>query len=215
LFEAQIEEAAHVLAQALAHDPLFVYALPNDAERAARLRAFLARTVSYGLLYGQVFTTSGIVMGAAVWLPPGSDVTPERIASTGYDQRRAIIGREGLLKIGQVLDYLNDVHRRNFAPDHWYLNVVGIAPAKQRQGIGHALVGGAIEVQVAGPYLFVILGGSGGRRHSQFGGQPAAAAFVNGQRFFATAVQGQGDHQLGAKRAYSSLISPEERDGQA
>jgi ribosomal protein S18 acetylase RimI-like enzyme len=145
LNEAQIEAAADVLAQALANDPLFVYALPDDAERAARLPAFLARNLFYGILYGQVFTTPGAVTGAAVWLPPGSDITPERAANAGYGQLATIIGREGLLKIGQVLDYLNEAHHRDFAPDHWYLNVVGVAPARQRQGIGQAMVQAGIE----------------------------------------------------------------------
>jgi ribosomal protein S18 acetylase RimI-like enzyme len=145
LAKAQIEAAAGVLAQALANDPLFVYALPDDAERAARLPAFFARNLFYGILYGQAFTTAGAVTGAAVWLPPGSDITPERAASAGYGQLATIVGREGLLKIGQVLDYLNDVHHRDFAPDHWYLNVVGVAPARQRQGIGQALVQAGIE----------------------------------------------------------------------
>jgi hypothetical protein len=115
LKEAQIDEVAQVLAQALANDPLFAYVLPDNAERAARLPAFFARNLFYGILYGQVFTTSGKVMGAAVWLPPGSDITPERAASAGYGRLATIIGREGLLKIGQALDYLNDAHHRDFS----------------------------------------------------------------------------------------------------
>jgi ribosomal protein S18 acetylase RimI-like enzyme len=151
LAEAQIETAAQLLAQALAGDPFFKYALPDDAERAARLPPFFARNLFYGLLYGQTFTTVGNVMGAAVWLPPGSDVTPERAASADYGQLATIIGREGLLRIGQALDYLNEVHHRDFAPDHWYLNVVGVAPAWQGQGIGRALVqAGVAQAAAAG-----------------------------------------------------------------
>jgi ribosomal protein S18 acetylase RimI-like enzyme len=151
LAETQIETAAHLLAQALANDPLFAYALPDEAERASRLPAFLARNLFYGLLYGQAFTTAGNVLGAAVWLPPGSDVTPERAASAGYNQLSSILGREALLKIGQALDHLNDGHHRAFAPDHWYLTVVGVDPARQRQGIGRALVqAGVAQAAAAG-----------------------------------------------------------------
>jgi ribosomal protein S18 acetylase RimI-like enzyme len=61
------------------------------------------------------------------------------------------MGREGLLRIGLVLDYLNDVHHRDFAPEHWYLSVVGVAPAQQRQGIGRALVlAGVAQAAAAG-----------------------------------------------------------------
>ena len=70
LSESQIEAAAHVLAQVLYDDPLFVYMLPNAEERRQRLPAVFEPQVRFGHLYGEVFTTVGEPEGTAVWEAP-------------------------------------------------------------------------------------------------------------------------------------------------
>ena len=118
LVEAQIEDAARVLALALQDDPLNVYVLPNREERALRLPAFFAVHLRYGHLFGEVCTTPSASEGAAVWLPPGSDITPERAASAGFNQLSTIIGADAIPRLGRVLDYLEAFHHRDFPSKH-------------------------------------------------------------------------------------------------
>jgi GNAT superfamily N-acetyltransferase len=140
LDEAQLDDAARALALAFQNDPLQSYVLPDPEERALRSPAHLATLLLYGHLFGEVTTTQGTPEGAAVWQPPGAEITPERAVSAGFDRLSTLIGAEALQRLGRVLDYLEAVHRRDVPPEHWYLLIVGVAPAQQGQGVGRALL---------------------------------------------------------------------------
>jgi ribosomal protein S18 acetylase RimI-like enzyme len=140
LDEAQIETAAQALTEALLDDPLFAYVQPEPAARAHSLAALLAAQVRFGLLYGEVYTTAGSVDGVALWQPPGVEITPERAAECGLDRLSEIFASEALLRLGRTLDYLNAAQLHNLQSDHWYLMALGVLPARQRQGLGGALL---------------------------------------------------------------------------
>ena len=56
-----------------------VYTLPDPRERAERAPGHFRLALEYGLAFGTVLTTSGVPLGAAVWLPPGEGIiTPAR-----------------------------------------------------------------------------------------------------------------------------------------
>jgi GNAT superfamily N-acetyltransferase len=140
LAEAQLEEAARALALAFQDDPLQSYVLPDPEERALRSPGHFLTLLRFGHLFGEVYTTRGTPEGAAIWQPPGADVTPERAVSAGFDRLSTLIGADALQRLGKVLDYLEAVHRRDVPPEHWYLMVVGVAPPRQGQGVGRALL---------------------------------------------------------------------------
>ncbi len=84
LTEENLSAAADSLARAFHNDPLQAYVFPDEAERRARSPAHFAPLLRYGMLFGEVLTTQGKPLGAAVWLPPdGWEVTPERAAMAG------------------------------------------------------------------------------------------------------------------------------------
>jgi GNAT superfamily N-acetyltransferase len=140
LAEAQIEVAARALALAFQDDPLQSYILPDPEERARRSPAHLSALLRFGHLFGEAYATRGTAEGAAVWQPPGVEMTPERAVSAGLDRLAALIGPDALERLGRVLDYLEAVHRRDMPPEHWYLMLVGVLPERQGQGVGHALL---------------------------------------------------------------------------
>jgi ribosomal protein S18 acetylase RimI-like enzyme len=140
LAEAQLEDAARALALAFQDDPLQSYVLPDPEERALRSPAHFSTLLRYGHLFGEAVTTQGTPEGAAIWQPPGVDVTPERAVGSGLNRLLTLIGADALQRLGRVLDYLEAVHHRDLPPDHWYLMVVGVVPARQGQGVGRALL---------------------------------------------------------------------------
>lgn len=141
LSESQIEDAGRALALAFQSDPLQTYALPDSRVRAARSPAHFAALLRYGHLFGEVFTTRGAPVGAAVCLPPdGWEVTPERAARAGLDQLPALMGADAVKRFDHVLAFLEPFHRRDAPSKHWYVMVVGVIPARRGQGFGRALL---------------------------------------------------------------------------
>ncbi len=139
LREEDVDAAAAALARAFQDDPLQRYVLPDPAERVALSPGHFAPILRYGLRFGEVWTTEGAPLGAAVWLPPGEwEVTPERAAVAGLDQLPQAIGEAAAQRFFSVLGAVEPFHRE-ISP-HWYLMVLGVAPEGQGRGLGRALV---------------------------------------------------------------------------
>lgn len=141
LSQENLSDAASALARAFQDDPLQAYVFPDPAERAARSPAHFMPLLRYGLMYGEVLTTQGIPLGAAVWLPPDRwEVTPERAAAAGLDELPNVLGEEAAERFFSVLGATDTYHHRDVPASHWYLMVVGIAPEARGQGLGRALL---------------------------------------------------------------------------
>ncbi|MGQ0732176.1 MAG: GNAT family N-acetyltransferase [Acidobacteriota bacterium] len=136
----RLPEAADALARAFLADPLMAHAMPDQAVRVARTPTFFAAHLRYGLLFGEVWTTAEVPVGAAIWLPPGGwEVTPERAEASGLDLG-ALLGEEAAARFLQVMGVVEPFHRSDVPADHWYLMILGVAPEAQRRGLGRALV---------------------------------------------------------------------------
>jgi ribosomal protein S18 acetylase RimI-like enzyme len=138
----RLAEASAVLAQAFQDDPAWVWLFP-DAERRARILPWLFR-IGFDVTAADVYATSGEVVGAARWLPPG------RPTMRSWPTMRALLAMPfrlgavtpSFLAYGRAVETL----RTDVAPGpHWYLAGIGVAPAAQRQGIGSALLRPGIE----------------------------------------------------------------------
>lgn len=141
LCEENLSSAAESLARAFHDDPLQSYVFPDAAERAARSLAHFAPLLRYGMLFGEVLTTEGKPLGAAVWLPPETwEVTPERAAAAGFDDLPNVLGEEAANRFFSALGAIDPYHHRDVPPAHWYLMVVGVAPEARGQGLGRALL---------------------------------------------------------------------------
>src|SRR5947209_20611686 len=85
LQDQQLTTAAEVLARAFFDDPLFTYTFPDEDERGRLMMPVMGVGVRIGHLYGEVYTSSGTVEGAAVWQRPDTgELTPERLVATGF-----------------------------------------------------------------------------------------------------------------------------------
>src|SRR3954454_4896767 len=137
LDDSRLDEASDVLARAFHHDPAWVWLIPDD-ERRRRLLAWLFG-VGFDVTAADVWTTSGVVRGAARWLPPGRPPmrvgpTLKALLTTPFKLGSAIAP---FLAYGRAVEAL----RADAMPDpHWYLAGIGVEPSAQRRGVGAALL---------------------------------------------------------------------------
>jgi ribosomal protein S18 acetylase RimI-like enzyme len=142
LDETRLGEASDVLARAFHDDPAWVWLIPDD-DRRRRLLPWLFR-VGFAVTAADVWTTDGLVRGAARWLPPGRPAmrvgpTLRALVATPF---RLGAATPPFLAYGRAVEAL----RAEAEPGpHWYLAGIGVEPGLQRQGIGSALIAPGVE----------------------------------------------------------------------
>ena len=154
LLPERLEEASAVLARAFHDDPAWSWVLPNAGRRAALL-PWLFQT-GFEVTDAEIWATGGDVLGIARWLPPGRPhvhVGPmlRAIVATPVRVREAT-GR--FLAYGRAVEAM----RAEAVPEpHWYLAGIGVEPARQRQGIGSALIAPGLEAAHAAGFPVALL----------------------------------------------------------
>lgn len=142
LDETRLGEASDVLARAFHDDPAWVWLIPDD-DRRRRLLPWLFR-IGFEVTAADVWTTDGLVRGAARWLPPGRPAmrigpTLRALVATPF---RLGAATSPFLAYGRAVELL----RVEAEPGpHWYLAGIGVEPGLQRQGIGSALIAPGVE----------------------------------------------------------------------
>ena len=141
LTSTNADAAADVLVRSFTDDPGLCFVLPEVADRA-RLGPSLARTViRYALRCGAPLVTPDVVRGVALWFPPDAPAPTEAdLAETGLADVPGQIGPAAWQRFRRLLDHLDALHPRHAPDPHWYLAMLGVDPAWQRQGIGEALL---------------------------------------------------------------------------
>jgi ribosomal protein S18 acetylase RimI-like enzyme len=145
LAEASLTAAQEALGRAFRADPLFAYLMPDAARRVGFLRWYSGAIVRLGWGAGVVEAASVEQMpvaGAAVWLRPGCP-TPSLSALLRAGLLPGLplrLGPTGYVRFVRFARAAEGLHRRAVGGVHWYLLLLGVAPAHQRLGLGSALV---------------------------------------------------------------------------
>ena len=122
-------------------DYAYLRYIAGGEQARMRMAAWYARSsVRYGMRYGRVDAAPQLE-GVAIWLPPGqTHLTSWRLARSGFMGVPWSINLEGIIRAIVTSAHMEREHER-FAPGpHWYLFVLAVEPACQRQGIGGALL---------------------------------------------------------------------------
>jgi len=140
LTKSQIKPASRVLARAFQDDPLWTYFIPDKLIRKSKLHYVSDFLVSYGVLYGQSYATSGLE-GVAVWVSPEQgELTLWRMIRCGVFSLYFNIGRNAVSRVNFSLDFFGKVHHRLAPFPHWYLGLIGVAPEFRGRGYASALI---------------------------------------------------------------------------
>lgn len=136
----QIPEAGHVLARAFRTDPLQTYIFPDVDESLKRSPAMFSAIVRSGLERAEVWTTTSTA-GIAVWRPPARDGPEEaKQDDAKVDRLPELMGYAAFERLSTFFAAIEPFHLEAAPDPHWYLEILGVDPASQGQGIGRALL---------------------------------------------------------------------------
>lgn len=140
--EADIPALAEALAKAFFEDPLMPWLWPDPDLRRAMLPRFFRRAVRVFFADGLAYTTADGVRGAAVWSPPGEPPTG-RLLRQVRSGILAFGARQSAETIRRMIaaERVNHRHARAATREpHWVLQILGVDPASQGQGVAGALL---------------------------------------------------------------------------
>ena len=141
LTSAQVEETGDMLGRAFFDNPMSVHLLPDEATRIDPLTWMFDRTTRYGHLFGEVYTTTDRVDGAAVWLTPeGPPMSRETITAAGMMDMPQEMGQEAFQRLMLMKSHMDELRKRDAPEPHWYLWVLGVDPPRQGQGVGSTVL---------------------------------------------------------------------------
>lgn len=141
LTKSDIERGAEVLARAFQDDALESYFIPDAEDRCRLLPHFFQYRIRFGILYGEVYSTSPEFEGIAVWFPPGkSDMTTWKMMRAGGINLQRKVGKEILSKMTLVGKYVTNTRKRHVSVPHWHLFPMGVDPPNQGKGHASALL---------------------------------------------------------------------------
>jgi ribosomal protein S18 acetylase RimI-like enzyme len=139
---ADVDVVARTLAQAFLDDPHMRWVIRDDSQRMRRLeRGFRIYLPRVWLPHDGTYVHEHLI-GGATWMPPGTwhlsllaqlRLLPAMVRVLGVN----------LPRLNRLLTLMEKKHPHE--PDHWYLPVIGIAPAWQGRGYGSALLRPVLE----------------------------------------------------------------------
>lgn len=143
---AQIRVAAEVLGRAFDDSPVMRYLMPRDRVRTVGMRAFfisgLVDAHKHGEAWGAI--VDGMVVGAAVWSPPGS-YPPGSARQARQLLHLVPVAPLSPRAMTRSVRYLRAVETLHPSVEHWYLATLGIDPAHQGRGYGSDLLNAVLE----------------------------------------------------------------------
>jgi GNAT superfamily N-acetyltransferase len=127
---------AGALALAFEDDPVMCWLFPSEPRRERMLPRFFTAHLRVSLLpHDEVYTTPEVA-GGALWNPPGTwRLGLRQVLRLSVPMVRAMGAR-----VTVATRALGVIDRHHPHEPHWYLAVLGTAPAMQRRGIGSALM---------------------------------------------------------------------------
>jgi len=137
LAPAERERAVAALAQAFYDDPVFGWFLRDDTRRLAQLESL------FGLWGRRIWFPQGLsystasAAGAALWMAPDTWHVSMREQLPLLPRMLRDAGLRGFGRIMRMLDRMESGHP---SQSHYYLPIVGVAPAWQGKGLGTALL---------------------------------------------------------------------------
>ncbi len=135
LFEVHTKAASKILAQAFYDYPSYDYLFPNVNEKYSKVPLIHEFLVRYGIMYGEVYSSSPNFEGIAIWLPFWkSDFTQEKRYMCGGRELDLSLGLDWQEQHDSIEKCEYSCHKQHANFFHWYLFPIGVDPIYQGKG---------------------------------------------------------------------------------
>jgi ribosomal protein S18 acetylase RimI-like enzyme len=143
---ADTGQAGAMLSRAFFHDPKMTHLIPEIAARKDRSHHLFEFELRYGMIYGEVYTTSSALEGVAVWLPSDkSEITLWRAFLAGGLGLQRHLGKEIMNRLMAFSTAVDDLHKKHLFSPHCYLFFIGVDPSYQGKGYAARLLRPMLE----------------------------------------------------------------------
>lgn len=132
------ERVVGTIVTAFVSDPIARWGFPDPHQYLEAWPAFVRAFGGRAFEHHAVHRTADF-SGAALWLPPGAEPDEEAIVGV----LESSVAPELVPRVGEMLE---EMGRRHITESHWYLPLIGVDAARQRSGIGSALLRHALEI---------------------------------------------------------------------
>lgn len=141
LSRTQIRAASILLARAFQNSPVFVRLFPNISRRRKVLPCIHDFVVRYGLLSGEIHTTSAKLEAVAIWF------RSDKVELNASKCLQVAVSSLSILKVGmglwgllQYAKYAGEIRRHHAPSLHWHLYQLAVAPGFRGKGYASALI---------------------------------------------------------------------------
>jgi GNAT superfamily N-acetyltransferase len=117
---------------AFAADPIARWTWPRSRDYLASMPEFVRAFVGKAFTSGNAWCTDECT-GTALWLPPGLAPDEEKLAELMEDTVAPTV-------LGDIVGAFEQMTKYHPREPHWYLPLIGVDPACQGKGYGHALM---------------------------------------------------------------------------
>jgi len=160
LRSSEVPLASTLLAEALRDDPAWVHVVPDDGRRLTALVAITGVALRDALGVGRVLAArdGDRLAGVAVWMPPGRyPMTNRRKLRTVPAMAALALRMSG--DVRKLADFGASLDAVFPTEPVWYLQVLGVHPDRQRQGLGQRLMQPVLtEAEAAGVACYLETG---------------------------------------------------------
>ncbi len=145
----QFDAATELLCASFAADPLFNYLVPlNVPNRQGFMEALFRVLLRCGSGANQGYTlldeATQALKGVVIWMPPGHSVGLLDLLWAGLYELPFRLPWVYLPRWLLAL-HLDHLHSQAMPQPHWYLTLLAVSPAYQRQGVGYQLLQPMLE----------------------------------------------------------------------
>ena len=134
---ASADAVADSVAQGFHDNELWCWILPDSQRRQRLLHRYYRTTVRHVFVPRRTAWTSPDCAGGALWFAPGElSISPLQTLR----ELAVLAPALGVRGMRRALAIETVKRRHRPSEDHWYLETLSIAPARQRSGVGTALI---------------------------------------------------------------------------
>src|SRR5687767_9067649 len=119
-----------VLADSFFEDPISAHLLPDTSQRRNRLRLGMGHVMRTYIATDGAWTTDGLD-GVALWAKPGD---PKPSAMQQLKDLPTFVRSFGR-HLPRAMRAFGSAERRRPDDDHWFLEIIGVSPGRQGQGV--------------------------------------------------------------------------------